>query len=40
MSLYRISVPKDDAWNVITKLGQNKNAHFVDLNKNVPAKDL
>lgn len=40
MQLFRISVPKDDAWSVIQKLGKHKTAHFVDLNKNVAAKDL
>ena len=34
MELYRISVPKDDAWRVIEKIGEQNFAHFVDLNKN------
>lgn len=40
MSLYRVSIPKDDAWSVIQKLGKHHTAHFVDLNKNAAAKDL
>jgi 5-formaminoimidazole-4-carboxamide-1-beta-D-ribofuranosyl 5'-monophosphate synthetase len=34
MELYRISIPKDDAWKVIEKIGEDNFAHFVDLNKN------
>lgn len=34
MELYRISIPKDDAWTVIEALGHKNFAHFIDLNKN------
>lgn len=33
MELYRITIPKDDAWKVAEKLGSLHHAHFVDLNK-------
>ena len=34
MELYRISIPKDDAWRVVEAIGENNFAHFIDLNKN------
>lgn len=34
MELYRLTIPKDDAWRVIESLGSKNVAHFVDLNKN------
>ena len=34
MELYRISIPKDDAWTVIKAIGESNFAHFIDLNKN------
>jgi len=34
MELYRITIPKDDAWRVIDSLGHQNFAHFIDLNKN------
>ncbi len=33
MELYRITIPKDDAWRVIEALGTKNFAHFIDLNK-------
>ena len=33
MELYRLTIPKDDAWRVIESLGNKNVAHFVDLNK-------
>jgi hypothetical protein len=35
MELYRISIPKDDAWTVVEALGHKNFAHFIDLNKDV-----
>ena len=40
MELYRITVPKDDAWRVIESLGNLDLAHFIDLNKNENAFNL
>jgi vacuolar-type H+-ATPase subunit I/STV1 len=34
MELYRVIIPKDDAWKVVEALGNTDAAHFVDLNKN------
>ena len=34
MALYEISVPKDNAWDILDKLGMIKAMHFIDLNKN------
>lgn len=34
MELYRLTIPKDDAWRVIEFMGNKHVAHFVDLNKN------
>jgi len=34
MELYRMSIPKDDAWRVVESIGNNSFAHFIDLNKN------
>lgn len=34
MRLYQLSVPVDDAWNVMNQLGDVGHAHFIDLNKN------
>ena len=33
MELYKITIPKDDAWRVIEALGHKDFAHFIDLNK-------
>ena len=33
MELYRLTIPKDDAWRVIESLGYKNVAHFIDLNK-------
>jgi vacuolar-type H+-ATPase subunit I/STV1 len=35
MELYRISIPKDDAWTVVEALGHKNFAHFIDLNKDM-----
>jgi V-type H+-transporting ATPase subunit a len=32
LSLYQLSVPKDDAWNVMNDFGDLAKAHFIDLN--------
>lgn len=40
MELYRVIVPKDEAWMVTEALGKIDAAHFVDLNKNEQAYDL
>lgn len=34
MALYEISIPKDNAWDIMDKLGMIKSMHFIDLNKN------
>lgn len=34
MALYEISIPKDDAWDIMNQLGQLDCMHFIDLNKN------
>lgn len=34
MELYRVTIPKDDAWSVVEALGNTDSAHFIDLNKN------
>jgi len=33
MELYRISIPKDDVWKVVEKIGLSNFAHFIDMNK-------
>ena len=33
MELYRVIIPKDDAWKVVEALGNIDSAHFVDLNQ-------
>lgn len=33
MELYRVTIPKDDAWKVVEALGAIDVAHFIDLNK-------
>jgi hypothetical protein len=33
MSLYQLTVPKDDAWEIMNQLGNLDIAHMVDLNK-------
>ena len=33
MSLYQITMPKDDSWQVMNKLGDTDALHFIDLNK-------
>jgi len=37
MELYRIFIPKDDAWNVVQAIGQKNFAHFIDLNRHLQA---
>lgn len=34
MELYRLIIPKDDAWRIVEALGNTDAVHFVDLNKN------
>lgn len=34
MSLYEISIPKDNAWEIMNSLGNLDALHFVDLNTN------
>jgi vacuolar-type H+-ATPase subunit I/STV1 len=33
MQLYEITIPKDDAWEVMNALGKEEVVHFIDLNK-------
>lgn len=33
MELYRVTIPKDDAWKVVESLGNLDVAHFIDMNK-------
>jgi hypothetical protein len=33
MMLYQITIPKDDAWDVMNSLGSLNVAHFINLNK-------
>ena len=33
MRLYQLTVPKDDAWNVMNEFGDHGLAMFIDLNK-------
>jgi hypothetical protein len=33
MMLYQITIPKDDAWDVMNSLGSMNSAHFINLNK-------
>ena len=40
MELYRLTIPKDDAWRVIESLGNLDLAHFIDLNRNENAFNL
>jgi vacuolar-type H+-ATPase subunit I/STV1 len=40
MELYRVILPKDEAWFVAEALGKIGKAHFVDLNKNMQAFEL
>lgn len=32
MSLYEISIPKDNAWEIMNALGKLDSLHFIDLN--------
>jgi len=34
MSLYEITVPKDNAWEIMNTLGRLNSMHFIDLNIN------
>lgn len=34
MALYEISIPKDNAWDIMNELGNLNCLHFIDLNKN------
>ena len=40
MRLYQLTVPKDDAWNVMNEFGDVALAHFIDLNKEESPNDL
>jgi hypothetical protein len=40
MELYRVTIPKDDAWKVVEALGNCDVAHFIDLNKGEQAFSL
>ena len=40
MELYRITVPKDDAYRVIERMGDMAQFHFIDLNKHDQAFSL
>ena len=33
MSLYQLTVPKDEAWEVMNSLGNENKAHFINMNK-------
>lgn len=33
MRLYQLTVPKDDAWEIMNDFGENSLSHFIDLNK-------
>jgi len=33
MRLYQLTVPKDDAWEIMNDFGENGLSHFIDLNK-------
>ena len=33
MQLYQVTIPKDDAWDVMNQLGNLSLVHFIDLNK-------
>ncbi len=32
MALFEISIPKDNAWEIMDKMGMLKTMHFIDLN--------
>jgi len=32
MTLYRITIPRDDAWKVVEKLGEKGLSHFINMN--------
>lgn len=32
MQLYRITIPRDDAWKVVEKLGEHGKCHFINMN--------
>lgn len=40
MELYRVTIPKDDAWRVVEAMGNMGVCHFVDLNKSCQPFDL
>lgn len=40
MRLYRLTVPKDEAWNVLNNFGDFGDAQFLDLNKDESPYDL
>lgn len=40
MSLYEISIPKDNAWDIMNELGTLNALHFIDLNKDTQVFDL
>ena len=40
IDLYKISMYKDEGWNVMNELGKLNQLHFVDLNKNMQPFDL
>lgn len=33
MRLYQLTVPKDDAWEIMNDFGEHSLSHFIDLNK-------
>lgn len=33
MQLYQVTIPKDEAWDVMNQLGYLSLTHFIDLNK-------
>lgn len=40
MDLYKVTVHKDDSWNLMNELGKLNSLHFIDLNRNANAYDL
>lgn len=40
MELYRVTIPKDDAWRVVETLGDMNAAHFINMNRDVQIQNL
>jgi len=40
MELYRVTIPKDDAWRVVETLGDMDAAHFINMNRDVQPQNL